>query len=254
MVVKVGEAQTRLSELLHRVEAGEEVILSRGPVAIARLAPIDPGARKEAMVAALRDARDDESVSIAPVGAAELGFWRAPDIRPAEPQDHDDAPSPGRRRAPPADGPFVVEPSFAAAWMLPGPDRAGADAASARLAREGASLAPGFWAGLSDLLLEARRRRRVEAAFVAAQLTRAARLPLFEPPFADALGVETEGEARAAVLRLSLARNLSSADAACLALARASRLPLATNQPALARAAAREGVAILTDLSDADLA
>ena len=30
MVVKVGEAKTRLSELLARVEAGEEIVIARG--------------------------------------------------------------------------------------------------------------------------------------------------------------------------------------------------------------------------------
>jgi prevent-host-death family protein len=35
--VKVGEAKTHLSELLAKVEAGEEVVISRGNVSVARL-------------------------------------------------------------------------------------------------------------------------------------------------------------------------------------------------------------------------
>ena len=37
ITVKIGEAKTRLSELLARVEAGEEVVIQRGHEAIARL-------------------------------------------------------------------------------------------------------------------------------------------------------------------------------------------------------------------------
>jgi prevent-host-death family protein len=39
--VKVGEAKTHLSELLTKVEAGEEVIISRGNQPIVRLVAID---------------------------------------------------------------------------------------------------------------------------------------------------------------------------------------------------------------------
>lgn len=35
--VKVGEAKTHLSELLHKAEAGEDVIISRGTEPVARL-------------------------------------------------------------------------------------------------------------------------------------------------------------------------------------------------------------------------
>jgi prevent-host-death family protein len=41
LAVEIGEAQTRLSELIARVEAGEEVIISRGDRPVARLAPLD---------------------------------------------------------------------------------------------------------------------------------------------------------------------------------------------------------------------
>ncbi|TKB94917.1 MAG: type II toxin-antitoxin system prevent-host-death family antitoxin, partial [Mesorhizobium sp.] len=40
ITVKVGEAKTHLSELLSRVEAGEEVIISRGNDPIAKLSRI----------------------------------------------------------------------------------------------------------------------------------------------------------------------------------------------------------------------
>ncbi len=41
LTVKIGEAKTRLSELIARVEAGEEVIIARGREPVARLAPLD---------------------------------------------------------------------------------------------------------------------------------------------------------------------------------------------------------------------
>ncbi|MGG2475996.1 type II toxin-antitoxin system Phd/YefM family antitoxin, partial [Rhizobium sp. BR5] len=37
ITIKVGEAKTHLSELLARVEAGEEVVIARGNEAVARL-------------------------------------------------------------------------------------------------------------------------------------------------------------------------------------------------------------------------
>lgn len=45
MTVNVQEAKTRLSELLHRAEAGEEVVIARAGVAIARLQAIQPKKR-----------------------------------------------------------------------------------------------------------------------------------------------------------------------------------------------------------------
>lgn len=261
LVVKVGEAKTRLSELLHRVEAGEEVVLSRGPVAVARLTPVEAGGRRAAALADLLEARAGAG---APVLARELGLWRALSASPApaapvSAQDGPEAPpgAPERDAAPDASGGFVVAPCFAAAWLLPGPDRRAADAAAAALARGPARAlalaAPGLWAGLADLLAAALRRGRLEAGPASAQWRRAGRIPMAEIALADGLDLEAEGEARGQILALALAQDLAFADAASLAFARARRLPLAANLPALACAARRCGVAVLTDLSDADL-
>ncbi len=46
-VVNVGQAKTRLSELLALVESGEDVIVARAGVPIARLVPIEPHPRRE---------------------------------------------------------------------------------------------------------------------------------------------------------------------------------------------------------------
>jgi prevent-host-death family protein len=37
--VALSEAKTRLSELIRRVEAGEEIVIRRGPTPVARLVP-----------------------------------------------------------------------------------------------------------------------------------------------------------------------------------------------------------------------
>ena len=41
ITVNIGEAKTRLSELIALVEAGEEVVIARGNAPVARLAPLD---------------------------------------------------------------------------------------------------------------------------------------------------------------------------------------------------------------------
>ena len=55
--VKVGEAKTHLSELLNKVEAGEEVVISRGNEIVARL--IGTGAKKSVReaIASIRASR-----------------------------------------------------------------------------------------------------------------------------------------------------------------------------------------------------
>jgi antitoxin (DNA-binding transcriptional repressor) of toxin-antitoxin stability system len=55
--VKVGEAKTYLSDLLARVEAGEEIIIARGDVPIARLTRIDKANDLVAVIAEARAAR-----------------------------------------------------------------------------------------------------------------------------------------------------------------------------------------------------
>lgn len=45
--VGVHEAKTTLSDLLRRVEAGEEITIRRGSKPVARLVPIQPSGRRE---------------------------------------------------------------------------------------------------------------------------------------------------------------------------------------------------------------
>ncbi len=72
ITVKVGEAKTHLSELLAKVEAGEEVVISRGAVPVARLTRIRPGADVDAAIEAVFALR----AKAKPVTTEEILAWR----------------------------------------------------------------------------------------------------------------------------------------------------------------------------------
>jgi antitoxin (DNA-binding transcriptional repressor) of toxin-antitoxin stability system len=57
ITVKVGDAKTHLSDLLAKVEAGEEIIIARGDVPIAKLTRIEKANDLAAVVAEARAAR-----------------------------------------------------------------------------------------------------------------------------------------------------------------------------------------------------
>jgi antitoxin (DNA-binding transcriptional repressor) of toxin-antitoxin stability system len=56
-IVKVGEAKTYLSDILARVEAGEEIIIARGDVPIAKLIRIEKANDLAAVLTEARAAR-----------------------------------------------------------------------------------------------------------------------------------------------------------------------------------------------------
>jgi prevent-host-death family protein len=72
VIVKVGEAKTRLSDLLTRVEAGEEVIIARRNRPIAKLVPVDDRARREAAIEALRTLR----ARFKPISQEDVRAWK----------------------------------------------------------------------------------------------------------------------------------------------------------------------------------
>jgi prevent-host-death family protein len=72
VTVKVGEAKTHLSELLTKVEAGEEVIIARGNDLVAKLVPIDDRARRQAAIDTLRAVR----TRFKPVSQEEIRAWK----------------------------------------------------------------------------------------------------------------------------------------------------------------------------------
>jgi len=72
ITVKIGEAKTHLSDLLARVEAGEEVIIARGPEPIARLTRFRREKSIEAVIAEIKAARAHRAKTT----PEELRAWR----------------------------------------------------------------------------------------------------------------------------------------------------------------------------------
>ena len=70
--VKVAEAKTHLSELLTKVEAGEDVVISRGNHAVARITKIDDRHERLENIRALRTERTERKATT----AAEIQDWR----------------------------------------------------------------------------------------------------------------------------------------------------------------------------------
>ena len=72
IIVKVGEAKTHLSDLLARIEAGEEIIIARGTEPIAKLTRIEKANDLAAVVVEARAARTRAKS----VTRSELLAWR----------------------------------------------------------------------------------------------------------------------------------------------------------------------------------
>ncbi|HEV2501848.1 MAG TPA: type II toxin-antitoxin system prevent-host-death family antitoxin [Mesorhizobium sp.] len=72
ITVKVGEAKTHLSDLLAKVEAGEEVIISRGNDPIAKLSRIRRETDIDTVIAEVRAARANRASTT----QAEIRAWR----------------------------------------------------------------------------------------------------------------------------------------------------------------------------------
>jgi prevent-host-death family protein len=70
--VKVGEAKTHLSELLMKVEAGEDVIISRGNQPIVRLVAIESKQKIRQKIDRLLELRSKAK----PVTLSEILQWR----------------------------------------------------------------------------------------------------------------------------------------------------------------------------------
>ena len=135
--------------------------------------------------------------------------------------------------------PFVVDPSFAAGWFLADEANDIASAAARRLAIVPALAPKLFRYELRNLLFVAHLRGRIGAADLAEQLALAGK---FAIRYSDSDDVD-------AIIHLALTYRLTTYDAAYLALARAQRLELATNDKDLIAAARKEGVGILTALA-----
>lgn len=76
ITVNIGEAKTRLSELVAKVEAGEDVVISRGNEPVARLTALENGKRRRAQEAIARIRALRDSGDIKPVTVEEILAWR----------------------------------------------------------------------------------------------------------------------------------------------------------------------------------
>ncbi|WP_320196605.1 type II toxin-antitoxin system Phd/YefM family antitoxin [Agrobacterium rosae] len=72
LTVKVGEAKTHLSELLAKVEAGEDVVIARGNEPVARLIKANDRQERRRMLDALRTERAQRSI----VTADDIQTWK----------------------------------------------------------------------------------------------------------------------------------------------------------------------------------
>ncbi len=72
LTVKVGEAKTHLSELLAKVEAGEDVVIARGNEPVARLIKATDSQERRRMLDALRTERAQRTI----VSADDIETWK----------------------------------------------------------------------------------------------------------------------------------------------------------------------------------
>ncbi len=76
MLVRIQNAKTHLSRLLRRVEAGEEVVIARGQVPVARLIPIVPQTSKGRVFGAAQGRYGTPAAdAFEPLQANELEAW-----------------------------------------------------------------------------------------------------------------------------------------------------------------------------------
>lgn len=133
---------------------------------------------------------------------------------------------------------FVLDASIAVAWCFEDEADPAADALLDSLKARGA-VVPALWSlEVANVLLQAERRGRITMTTVDGRLAAFAALPIT----ADTTAWRSTGVAALALARL---HGLTTYDAAYLELAIRQRLPLATKDKALGRAAAAVGVGVL---------
>jgi predicted nucleic acid-binding protein len=131
---------------------------------------------------------------------------------------------------------FVLDASVTACWAFDDEDHPDARLAFDRMRTE-EGVVPGlWWFEVRNILIVNERRRRITESDTATFLLRLSRLRIRADRVPDENGV----------LRLARAHRLSVYDAAYLELAQREGLPLATLDADLRKAAAGEGVALVS--------
>lgn len=133
---------------------------------------------------------------------------------------------------------LVLDASVVLSGVLPEADSAAAGDILDRVAEQGAQVPALWWLEVANGLLQAERRGKIDAPRREAALARLPQLPLTT----DARMGRTVWST---VLPLAQAHGLAVYDAAYLELAARLRLPLASLDGALRRAAAAEAVPVL---------
>ena len=131
---------------------------------------------------------------------------------------------------------FVLDASITACWAFQDEDHPDAGLAFQQMRTEEAVVPCLWWFEVRNILVVNERRRRIAESDTAAFLLNLSRLRV-------RLDRLPQGDA---VLRLARTHRLSVYDAAYLELAQREGLPLATLDADLRRAAADEGVALLS--------
>lgn len=133
---------------------------------------------------------------------------------------------------------LVLDCSVAVSWLFEDEQDAGADALQAQVLEQGA-LVPALWLlEITNVLLQAERRKRIDAAGVNERLDLFQKLPIEVDPASSAASLLE-------ITTLARRHGLTSYDAAYLELAIRMDLSLATLDRQLRKAATAEGVEIL---------
>lgn len=132
---------------------------------------------------------------------------------------------------------FVVDASVILAWLLPDERSEFAQAVMTRAAREDAQAPALLHQEIGNALLQAARRRRISGERAAEMLELFLALPIaLQSP---------DAESTRQALEIAVRQGLSLYDACYVELARRRRMPLATLDEALRRAATSEQVTLI---------
>jgi len=87
--VNIGEAKTRLSELVAAAKRGEDVVIARAGAPEVRLVPVDPdalrkeiGAKRRAFIGSMKGLIHDDVDWFEPMPAEELALWHGGGLFP----------------------------------------------------------------------------------------------------------------------------------------------------------------------------
>jgi predicted nucleic acid-binding protein len=134
---------------------------------------------------------------------------------------------------------FIIDASMAAAWLLPDEFDPSCDTLLQNLVGTPARTPSLFWYEVSNILVMAERRKRIEPGEALLALGRLRRLPI----------EQTHVARDEDIFALASAHGLSAYDATYLAAALEEKLPLATLDRKLADAARMRSIALLGPLT-----